>query len=279
MTGILYWASVLLYLCSAVVALAYLGLGGRKTLMTAMFFAVFGALTLVASAGLRFDQWRVLPMTTPYDALNLLILFTTLIALGFMQRPVRRSLLCFTLPPVAFVLLVNGIFAHRYLGQAPRGLSGSLLPVHVGLAFFSYALFLVASITSAAYVYQSLRLKKHRTSGLFQKLPSLEELDSTLYRLIRMGYILFFVTLILGLCWTWLDRELLAPQWWRAPRVVVSLIMVIFYALSFHARRFGLLRGPKLAYVVCIGFSIHLAAYVVRALANLDAYRFWGPMP
>jgi HemX protein len=186
-----------------------------------------------------------------------------------------RPLLSFYLPPVALIGLINATVAHQYLHDAPRELRSALLLVHVGLAFLAYALFFVASVTSVGYCFQVSRLKRHQTTGLFQRLPSLERLDRVLFNLIRAGYPLFAVTVVLGFVWTYVDRDLLGPHWWLAPKVLMALVMALFYSVAFHSRRLGWLRGPKLAYFVFIGFSSLLAAYLVLGLAELNNYNFF----
>jgi len=185
-------------------------------------------------------------------------------------------LLCFYAPPLGAACLMNAATAFPRLHAAPRTLPGAPLVVHVGMVFFAYALFYLASMTSAAYVFQAARLKARRTTGLFQRLPALEKLEHILWRLIVIGYPIFVATLALGLVWVWLDRGLLEARWWLAPKVVMSWVMVAFYAATFHVRRSGRLRGHKLAYLVFIGFSVLLAVYVVLALMNLRDYHFWG---
>ena len=56
--------------------------------------------------------------------------------------------------------------------------------------------------------------KRRRTDRLFYHLPSLEQLDQSLMKLIAWGYLFFLITLCLGAGWAWMDRALLGPHWW-----------------------------------------------------------------
>lgn len=275
-TYIAFYASVGLYLLAAVGAIRYLAGGEAGSLRAARSLLIVGALSLLIVAALRWIAWERVPLTTLTDSLNLFILLVTAISLVLGRGESMQALLAVCLPPLALIALVNAITAPEYLSTAPRAFHGLFLAVHVGLAFFAYALFFVASVTSAVYVFAAQRLKHHRTAGLVQRLPSLERLDRTLYRLIGCAYPLFVITLILGLSWVWYDRQLLGPHWWLSPKVILSCILVVFYGLVFHARRRGRLRGPKLANHFFLGFFVFLVLFLVLGVLKLMNYNFWS---
>ena len=271
-----FYTGVVLYAVAAVVAAAYLRRHEDFLLNAAFGIALAGALFLLGTFGLRIAAWHRLPLTTVTDSLNLFVVLSTVVMIFVAKRGRLRSLLSFYLPPVALIAVLNAIMAHHFLGDEPRELQGEFLTFHVGLAFLAYALFFVASVTSVAYVFQANRLKHHQTLGLFQKLPPLERLDQLLFRLIKIGYPLFAITLILGFIWAYVDRELLGTHWWVAPKIVMAFLMAAFYSAAFHARRLGRLRGPKLAYFVFIGFGLLLVAHLILGFTQLNNYNFWG---
>lgn len=272
---ITFYAGVGLFLIAAAVAAAYLRRPEDVLLGVSERIAVAGALLLLATLVLRAIAWDRLPLTNFADALNLFVLLTTLVVILVSHEQRMRPLLSFYLPPIAIIAVINGAAGFRYLDEPPLELRGVLLTIHVGLAFLAYALFLVGSITSIGYIFQAQRLKRHRTTGLFQRLPSLERLDKVLFRLIGAGYPLFGATVVLGFFWAYLDRELLGAQWWLAPKVLMALVMALFYSLAFHSRRLGWLRGPKLAYFVFFGFTLLLAITITLGLTQLNNYNFW----
>lgn len=264
------------YVVAGVIAIGYWRNPSAGILAGANRVAFAGTFLIAAVFALRWGTWKLMPLTTIADSLNLLVLLATLIML-FVARndPPMRTLLCYLLPALGLVCLVNAVFGYDDLLDAPRELRGLLLAPHVVLAFLGYALFFVASMTSMAYVFQDLHLKHRQTSGLFHQLPSLEQLDKTLFRLISFGYPFFALTLILGFFWAWVDRDLLGPHWYFSPKIILAAIMAGFYSLAFHTRRFGLLRGRKLAYLVFCGFTSLLIIYVVMGLLNVGNYNFW----
>jgi HemX protein len=273
--GVTFYLGAASYVAAGAVALSFLHRDNERALDFVIRAAVLGAACLTTAFALRWTVWRLIPMTTVTDSVSLLVVLSTLVMLFLMRRRNVRSLACFYLPPLAALCAVSVTVAHNDLFTAPRELPGVPLVLHVGLAFLAYAMLLLAGMTSAAYIFQAQRLKQRDTTGLFQRLPSLEQLDHTLNRLVNLGYPLFLITLVLGGVWAHAQRELLGPRWWLAPKVVLSFVTAAFYAVAYHRRRSGRLRGPKLAYLMLVGFALLLAAYLLLALLHLRTYNFW----
>ena len=271
-----FYMAIAAYLCAAAMSISYIRGAGDPILLHAKRVAAAGNTLLLLVFVIRWAQWGRPPFTGLGDSLNLFLILSTGIILTVQRRDALRPLMCFYFPALAVLAVLTAIIAPRYLVEGPRELNGLLLTIHVGLVFLAFALFFVASLTSVAYAFKAQHLKRHKTTGFFQKLPSLEQLDSTLFRLIGAGYPVFAITLVLGLLWAWVQRDSLGAYWFVSPKVIFAMVMVLFYATSFHVRRFGLLRGPKLAYVVFVGFTILMATYLVLGLMNHFGTYFSG---
>ena len=238
---------------AAAVALVYLvGPSKLGRLRLSVWIATTGLICLVLALVLRFAQWGVVPLTTGADSMLLFTVMATATAISVSCQTRFRALLTFYLPPLAILGALCAALAIKDFATSPKAVdvSQTLLIVHVGLAFQAYALFFIASLTSVAYVFQSRRLKSRKTAGLFQKLPSLETLDRTLHTLIMVGYPIFVITLLMGLAWARFVSDTLSPTWRFSPKIVLSFVMVLFYAASFHCRSMGWLRGMKRPYSV-----------------------------
>jgi ABC-type uncharacterized transport system permease subunit len=273
-----FYAALMLYVAAAVAMGLYLRRGDVLLTGFASRFVLAGGLLLSVTFALRWVMWGRLPLTTMADGLNLFIIMATAIVLYMSNRHqgVDRALLCFYTPPLVLLYAVNAVLAFGDLHREPKALNGAFLAVHVGLAVLAYALFFVASVTSIAYVFQARSLKRLHTVGLFQKLPSLEQLDRTLYHLIAFGYVFFAITLVLGLIWAYIAADELSARWWLSAKIVRAFFMVALYSTAFHGRRMGRLRGQKLAYLVFVGFAVMLGGYLALGLLNLQDYNFWS---
>lgn len=268
----------LLVLACAAVALSYLWLSTNHRLLNTAYRGSAAALaSLLAMMVIRSAQWHLVPLTTVADSLSLLVLLAlAVLVVQLRAAPLQRSLLCFYLPPLALISALNLLTGLSALSEAPRPLSSMLLIVHVGLVFLAYALLALAGVNSVAYAQQAQRLKHRNTTGLFQKLPSLEVLDKNLFQLIRIGYPTYVVTLIAGGFWVWYEGDNLSSTWWLSPKVFMAAAMLVFYAFAYHARAAGRLRGPKLAHIVCYGTGTLIGLYLILALLRVVNYNFYG---
>ena len=274
-----FFGGLALYLAAGIVALAYLRGGSAKVVAAESSLLGAGALVLLITLVMRWAMYGLLPLTNMGDSLNLFLILGTAIALFIAHSNKVRALLCFYGPALAVLYLFNALSGHAFLHHEPKALNGWFLAIHVGLAFLAYSLFFVASLTSVAYVFQARNLKRLRTTGLLQKLPSLEQLDRSLFKLITYGYVFFAITFVLGFIWAYIAADELGPHWWLSPKIVRAFFMVALYSIAFHTRRVGWMRGQKLAYLVFVGFGILLASYLIFGWIYLEDVTFWSKTP
>jgi ABC-type uncharacterized transport system permease subunit len=275
LTYICFYLAVAAYLVAGAAVVGYIrGQRAERLLVFAQWATALASALLVTTLVLRFLRWQLFPLSTSVDALSLFVLLSACTAL-FVSRGERRALLAIYLLPLAGLAIATGISGVSGLNERPKELTGALLLTHVGLVFFAFSLFFVASLTSFAYLDQARRLKRHAAGALFAKLPSLENLDRTLYRLIQIGYPVFVVALGLGMYWAWYENELLSSAWWMSPKVILSILMGAVYSICFHARRRGWLRGPKLATFVFVGVGLVLGVFVLLRVLELTNVNFY----
>jgi len=273
---VLFFAGLAVYLAAGGVAVAYLRAGSARTLdiLSGLLGTGCGLLLLLFVA--RWKMFGLLPLTTMGDSLNLFVILGTAIALYISLSNNVRPLLSFYGPALAALYFYNAVNGHTFLHDQPKELNGVFLAIHVGLAFLAYSLFFVASLTSLAYVFQARNLKQLHTTRLFHKLPSLEQLDSSLFKLIAYGYAFFAISFVLGFIWAYFDSGELGARWWLSAKIVRAFFMVILYSVAFHTRRQGRLRGQKLAYLVFVGFGLLLASYMLLGVVQLQDFNFWS---
>jgi HemX protein len=273
-----FFAGVALQVTAAVTAGAgyFLhGASGTRLFQGARYVSVTGAALMGVVLALRWVYYGRIPLTSGIESLTLFVIMVAINAAVITADRRRLALVLVYLPALGLLSMIAALVGTADLTEPPKPLSALLLLLHVVPAFMAYALFFVAMLTSAVYLFQARRLKQHRTTGIFQLLPSLANLDSVLFGLIRIGYPLFMVTLVMGLYWTWYDRALLGPLWFASPKILLSYCMAALYAACFHGRSRGALRGPKLAMLLAAGFGALLGAYLVLELLTLTNYNFW----
>lgn len=271
-----FYLAVACYLLAAGLALRTIRATDDRALVLARHAAGAGNTLLLAVFVYRWWKFGAAPFTGMGDSLNLFLVLCTGIMLTVQRRMEMRPLLVIYFPALAAMAIIGGLVGPRYLNEAPKALNGLLLTVHVGLVFLSFALFFVAALTSAAYAAKAQKLKKLTTGGFTSRLPSLDLLDATLFRLIAAGYASFVITAALGFGWAFSARDLLGEFWYISPKILLSYAMVALYAVCFHGRGLGLLRGPNLAYLISFGFFSILAIYLVVSTFQVGGAAFWG---
>lgn len=275
-TAIPFYAAAVAYCLAAVFTIVYTRNGIAENLDRSRHAGALGNVLLLLVFLYRWAHYGLVPFTGLGDSLNLLIVMCVGIIMVVQRDRTMKPVMMFYMPAVAIIAILNAVFSPASLAEPPMALNGVILSIHVILVFLAFASFLVASVTSMAYVVKAQSLKRIKTGPVSHRLPSLERMDRTLYRLIGYGYPIFAVTLILGFLWAYQQRGELGPGWYMSPRIVLALVMVLFYAGSFHVRQGGLLRGPKLAYLV-FGMSLLLfLSYLGIELAQIGGYTFGG---
>jgi ABC-type uncharacterized transport system permease subunit len=82
----------------------------------------------------------------------------------------------------------------------PPGIFGGnhWIELHAALAIFSYGVFAIVALVSAMYLIQQYGLKKKQFKGIYQYLPSVQQLDTIAYRLLLTGTIVLSASLAFG---------------------------------------------------------------------------------
>lgn len=149
--------------------------------------------------------------------LSILVLFNTL----------RRGVLdlgSWLLPVSALSALAGGFLSS---GFEARPASFSLL-LHVMFALLAYALFTVTVVYALVVRAQDRGLKHHRLSGFLLKLPPLQTMEQTQFRLSWVSFVLLTLAMVMGYIGT---DSFLGQQ--VAHKTVFTLLAWVFFATLF----------------------------------------------
>ncbi len=128
---------------------------------------------------------------------------------------------------------------------------------HAALAVFSYGVFALLATTAIMYLIQHYALRKIQSGGLFQRLPSVSQLDTINRRLLLVGVSILTVSIAIGFANhlriqgnVSMEKLLIATTVWvayvfihqlRSRKVLIAshfawtcLIMFLFALLSLH---------------------------------------------
>jgi ABC-type transport system involved in cytochrome c biogenesis permease subunit len=223
-----------------------------------------------------------------FESLSLFSFLIVAVFLGVQTRARLAILGAFILPWAA--LLMGLALTHAFMAS-PRcpfasvedflkladtarrlpPLPGSLwATVHVPLLFFSYAAFANAFGIGLAFLIQERQLKTHRSTELGYRLPSLEEMDRLIARLIALAFPAFTVGLALGVVWA---RSAWGDRWATDPKVIWSAVVWGVY-LAYLVLRYAFnWRGRRGAYFSLAGFGLVLVSYMgINTVSKSHSY-------
>jgi ABC-type uncharacterized transport system permease subunit len=204
------------------------------------------------------------PLATLHGTLAALSLVIAVTFLATMRRH-RLPVLGAFITPVALLL-----FLAASLGSGsgevvlvPEGVRSALLPVHITVNVLGLAAFALAFALALAYVIQEQLLRRRQVGGLFQRLPSLDVLDSLGFRFVTVGFPLFTLGVVTGTIWAARMGNVLGFNTGQG----FALLAWLFFASVLFARAAGGWRGRRAAIGTVLGFIFAMAAiggYVLR---------------
>lgn len=209
-----------------------------------------------------------LPMATPAQAINMLILFSSLAFMPFVLRKNTTVLAAFFLPVAAFVLA----FIAASLQPGHEVMIASYrywYPLHTISVIMGEAFFVVAAIASVVYLIHERIIKKGSIHSSVSALPSLTLLDSILYISLALGFFAITAGMILGGLWA---SSMGLRFSHIAPKVLAGGLTWSVFAISLHQRYAIGWKGRRTAIITLIGFTLMVLLFIAINLAFPDSH-------
>jgi ABC-type transport system involved in cytochrome c biogenesis permease subunit len=156
---------------------------------------------------------------------------------------------------IASVALVRNDLALTY------NLKTFWLFAHIIPLFLGYASFTVSFIFSIMYLTQERQLKKKSFGPLFESLPSLETLDTLMWKTITLGFPLLTIGLVSGTVWA-KTSNILGLLWYLDPKVTLGALTWLIYAAILHLRLGASFHGTRVAIVTIAGFVVVILTFI-----------------
>ena len=170
-----------------------------------------GFLIQTIALNLRGTEIKACPLRNPFEITQFLA--WSLVLLFFIIGPAFRLRLLGGFTAGLATLLVAGSFAlPSWDAPYPPGIFGDnhWIELHAALAIFSYGFFAILSLVSAMFLIQQHGLKKKQFKGVYQYLPSVQQLDLMARRLLITGVIVLTASLAFGAVF-WINNFELVP--------------------------------------------------------------------
>lgn len=269
------WIAMALY-AGATVLYAYYFLEKRQIFSWyATFLTGAGFICNTISIGLR----SKLTHGTELTGTNSLVLAAWAIVLVYfiVEHIVKVKVYGTVLVPLALVLLF--IAQLLGLGAVPGTLSPAearlvdnwRVGVHVALIVFANAGFAIGGVASATYLALESQLKRHRTTTMFKRLPSLAQTDQVARRAIIWSFPAYTAGLLLGVVRA-IETDVNA--WFGDPRVMLAGIVWALYAVYLYLHYGRHATGRTTAWVAVAGLVLVIALAAAARLLPVGFHVF-----
>lgn len=200
-------------------------------------------------------------LTSVSSALYLICFVTVVAYLISILRFEVISLGAFLLPVVSAIFFV-GIAVHPSDPSATP-VRSALLLIHVASNVLGLGAFALAFAAGLGYLIQERLLRERKVSGVFQRLPSLGDLDALGLQFIAIGFPLLTVGLITGTLWATrpgargtlinADQGFAFLAW-----AIFGVTLALRYVAGWRGRRaaWGTVFGFACTFVVVLGYMM-----------------------
>lgn len=202
---------------------------------TIMFVLLSGGFILqTLGLNLRGAEIKACPLGNIFEISQFIA--WSLVLLYFIIGPIfRLRLLGFFTAGLAAILSGGALLVPSWDNAYPPGIFGGnpWIELHAALAIFSYAVFAIVALVSAMFLIQQHGLKKKQFKGLYQYLPSIQQLDLMAKRLLITGVSVLSAALIFGSVF-WINNPELVPIFKLTATCLVWLgyLIVVFLRIQ-----------------------------------------------
>ena len=270
MAFFLYGFALILILLATAAFIVYLVRQQKTTYHWAYRLLLAGFAFLTLDIGYEYYSLGVAPVLTLKSSLSFFAWTLLLVYLLFHLKFRLMVLGSFVAPVAACLLILSSTLPTAEVMVKP--IFRSLwLPVHIGTAFVGNGFFAVTFVAAIMYLLQESQIKKKRLGTLYNRLPSLETLDSINHFALICGFTFMTAGMITGAIYA---QVALGSYWRWDPKEVCSLLAWTFYAVLLHERLAVGWRGRRAALLSLFGFLVLVLAFVGANLWLSDYHSF-----
>jgi ABC-type uncharacterized transport system permease subunit len=202
------------------------------------------------------------PIVAPGESLSSLAILIALVYIYVEWRTGIRStgaLIYF------FVACLQAVSAVLMLGAPPsfHEIGNPILNIHIALSLLGSTAFCISFLYSIMYLILHDEIKKSHFGIMYEKLPSLEQLDEMNYYAAAAGLAALTLAIVVGFAWAWAVFGKLPVTDIKAVTMLATAL--IYGVMIFMKNRYGW-SGDRLAMMSVAGF---FAVLLSLALSNI----------
>ncbi|NLI33151.1 MAG: c-type cytochrome biogenesis protein CcsB [Deltaproteobacteria bacterium] len=250
--------ATLCYCLGTVGYLIYLVRDWTPVHRTSWWILFIGVIFHGISFALRSFQEEHLAVTSSAEALSFFALVLVSTYLIVQVRLQLRILGSFVSPLAVIFMLASTLLPSHIIPKSGIFQSGWVV-LHVSTLFLANALFALAFSAGVMYLLQERHIKHKSFGYLYNRLPSLDRLDTINYFCLIIGFPLMTVGLVVGFAYA---GNIWRSPWNWDPKEIFALITWIIYAILLHERLTVGWRGRRAAWMAIFGFSLVLVTFL-----------------
>ncbi len=219
-------------------ALISLGIGAAILHIGVVYNSVF------TTAGINLGIYSVASL--------IMAMVASLMLLASLKQPIE-NLGIVILPIAAITILLDQLFSAQHILSNQYS---SQIEIHIILSLLAYSLLTIAALQSVLLAIQDRRLRHKHPGGFMRVLPPMQVMESLLFQLIGLGFILLSLALLTG--FIFLD-DIFAQH--LVHKSVLSIIAWFVFAILLLGRWQAGWRGRTAIRWTLSGFVTLLLAY------------------
>ena len=210
----------------------------RRPYSRAVMFALLVGGFLIQTLGLnlRGAVIKACPLGNTFEIAQFIA--WSIVLLFFIIGPAfRLRLLGFFTAGLSVLLAAGSFLVPAWDAPYPPGIFGGnpWIELHAALAIFSYGVFAILSLVSIMFLTQQHGLKKKQFKGVYQILPSVQQLDLMAKRLLVTGVIVLSASLLFGAVF-WVDNFDRVPVFKLTATCLIWLGYLIVFVLRIQKK-------------------------------------------
>ena len=195
-----------------------------------------------------------------FNAISLLLWFIALLLLSASIKSPVENIGIALLPLAALALLLERFLPSDHVIGADMAMG---LGIHILTSLLAYAVFTLAAVQAALVAIQHKHLHNHHPGGFVRALPPLETMESLLFQMISVGFILQSISLLSG----FISLDDMFAQHQVHKTVFAIIAWCVFAILLWGRWRYGW-RGRVAIRWTLVGFVALLLAYIGSKLVQ-----------
>lgn len=211
-------------------------------------------LSLIALIWHAVQRGSWVPLDDNFDAILWIAILTAMVSL-YLQRQKMIGRIDWVLSPIVALLLLSAAFFGTMM---PHGYTHTLWGTLHRFSVFTGPIFLaLAAACGTMYLILSARLR-NKHSVVDARFGSLERLEHLNYTSVSIGFALLTIGLITGVVRAVESNTRFGDQWFLNPKIVLSVVAYVLYALVLHSPINPSFRGRRTAILSIAGFILLL---------------------